>query len=184
MTTHLFVERPFDPPLQPADVMAMAAEATDCFDIHRVRWHLSMLCNDGRRMLCWFSAADAESTRIAMRHSGLESAVAWRGTIHDAPNIDPQEILHANVLVERRFDEPLELQKIQDIEDAGWRCLKIRRVRFLRTYFALDQKRMICLYAAPDAESVRQAQREAGVPFEDAWAFGLLGPADPVDVSC
>jgi hypothetical protein len=35
---------------------------------------------------------------------------------------------------------------------------------------------MICLYEAPDAESVRQAQREAGVPFDEAWAFARYGP--------
>ena len=33
---------------------------------------------------------------------------------------------------------------------------------------------MLCLYEAPDAESVRQAQREAGVPFERAWAFEAI----------
>jgi len=68
------------------------------------------------------------------------------------------------------------LQKIQDIENAGIGCLESRNVRFIRTFFSADQKRMICLYAAPDAESVRQAQREAGVPFEEAWTFRAVDP--------
>lgn len=29
---------------------------------------------------------------------------------------------------------------------------------------------MVCIYAAPDAESVRSAQRQAGMPFETVWA--------------
>jgi len=30
---------------------------------------------------------------------------------------------------------------------------------------------MICMYHAPDAESVRLAQRQAGMPIDDVWAF-------------
>jgi len=181
--TYLFLERQFESPLTPADVLAMAAAAAGCFGIHRVNWHLSLLSNDGRRMVCSFSAPDAESARIAMRKSAIDSTILWRGNIHDGPGIGAPDVLHANVLVERRFDAPVELQQIQAIEDAGWRCLETRRVRFLRTFFSTDRKRMLCLYAAPDAESVRQAQREAGVPMSDAWPFRLLGPTDPVDVT-
>jgi uncharacterized protein DUF4242 len=43
-------------------------------------------------------------------------------------------------------------------------------VTFLRTFFSRDRKRMLCLYEAPDAESVRVAEGKAGVPFERAWA--------------
>ena len=96
--------------------------------------------------------------------------------MHDVPGIDAAEIGKANVLVERSFDDGMTLLEIQDIEDAGIWCLEIRNVRFLRTFFSADRKRMLCLYEAPDAESVRQAQREAGVPFDEAWAFSRYGP--------
>ena len=62
------------------------------------------------------------------------------------------------------------------IEDAGIECLNMRNVRFVRTYFSADRTRMLCLYDAPDAEMVRQAQREAGVPFDDAWSFVIVDP--------
>jgi hypothetical protein len=42
-------------------------------------------------------------------------------------------------------------------------------VRFLQSLFSLDRRRMLCLYAAPDAEAVRHAQRGAGLPFERIW---------------
>jgi len=37
---------------------------------------------------------------------------------------------------------------------------------------------MICLYHAPDAESVRLAQRQAGMPLERVWAFHAVLPPD------
>ena len=58
----------------------------------------------------------------------------------------------------------------QAIEDAGAWCLETHRVKFARTFFSLDRTRMICLYQAPDAEAVRMAQRQAGMPMERVWA--------------
>ena len=34
---------------------------------------------------------------------------------------------------------------------------------------------MLCLYEAPDAESVRLAENQAGVPYERAWTCQVLG---------
>lgn len=178
MRTQMYLERQFDWPIGPAEVVAMAAEGAGCFGIHKIAWHFSLLSNDGRKMFCSFSAPDMESARIAMRQSDIDIRVFWRGNSHDAPQISEQDLLSANVLVERKFDEPVELERIQAIEDAGVGCLQSRHVRFVRTIFSADRKRMICLYSAPDAESVRQAQREAGVPFEEAWAFRMIRPSD------
>jgi hypothetical protein len=35
---------------------------------------------------------------------------------------------------------------------------------------------MLCLYQSPDAESVRAAQREAGLPVDRVWAFDRIAP--------
>ena len=43
-------------------------------------------------------------------------------------------------------------------------AFEIHRVRRVRTYLSLDRRRMFSLYQAPDAESVRVAQREANMP--------------------
>ena len=181
--TDIFLERVFDPPLSPDAVMELANQSADCFGMHRVEWHGSCLSNDGRKMFCWFRAPDMESTRIAMRQVDADIRVFWRGTVHDAPGVGAEDVAAANVLVERRFDEGVTLQQIQDIEDAGIGCLESRYVRFIRTFFSADQKRMICLYEAPDAESVRQSQREAGGPFEEAWTFRALGGQQADDAS-
>jgi hypothetical protein len=75
----------------------------------------------------------------------------------------------ALVIVEREFEVPQDFAEIQAAEDRhGW-CLEARGVVFVRSYFSRDHRRMICLYEAPDAESVREAQREAGLPFSAVW---------------
>jgi len=176
--TDMFLERSFDPPLDTNRALGMALDAAGCFRLHGIRWHRSMLSSDGRRLVCWFSGPDMESVRIALRQINADVQRLWRGTVHNAPGLEEDELRSANVLVIRSFEDPVELHDMQVIEDAGAWCLETRDVRFIRTYFAADHKRMVCLYEAPDAESVRQAQREAGVPFDDAWSVLALGPRD------
>lgn len=172
----MVLERNFDPAITPADVLELARNSSECLGIHRVNWIASYLDLDGQCMVCHFSAPDMESTRIALRQVNADTSRLWNASVHDAPGTGAADIADANVIVERSFENGVELADIQGIEDAGARCLEIRKVRFLRTFFAADRRRMLCLYAAPDAESVRQAQREAGVPFDEAWAFRRHGP--------
>ena len=174
--TDIFLETDCDPPTSPPDVMASIEDAQSCLDLHRVEWKLTLLSTDGTRMICWFRAPDMESARIAARETQAEIQVFWLGAVHDGAGVGETDVVRANVLVERSFAEGVELQEIQDIEEAGAWCLEARDVRFVRTFFSRDQRRMICLYEAPDAESVRLAQRQAGVPFDDAWAFVRLAP--------
>jgi hypothetical protein len=48
-------------------------------------------------------------------------------------------------------------------------CLALRNARWMRSYYTSDGKRGICQFEAPDAESVRDAFRAAGHPFDRAW---------------
>ena len=82
------------------------------------------------------------------------------------------------VIVERVFDEPVEFGDIQAIEDRGAWCLEMHQVRFLKTYFSRDRRRMICLYEAPDAESVRIAQSKAEMPVERVWTTTIHEPPE------
>lgn len=45
-----------------------------CLDIHRVSWPLCALAEDGRRMLCCYSAQDAEAVRLVLRQQGYREA--------------------------------------------------------------------------------------------------------------
>lgn len=70
------------------------------------------------------------------------------------------------VVVERSFETEAAFDAVFD---TGNSCLALYNVRFLRSYGSPDKKRMMCLYDAPDAESVRQANRQGGKPFDRAW---------------
>ena len=84
------------------------------------------------------------------------------------------------VLVERRFDQPVKFDDIQKIKvEASW-CLDAHDVRFMKTFFSRDQRRMLCLYEAPDAEAVRLAEDQARVPYDRAWTCAHLHNTNPV----
>jgi hypothetical protein len=174
--TEVIVERQWDAPQTDADLQAMFERAEGCLARRRCDWHGSLLSADGRNLVCHFSGPDAESVRIALRQAGSHYREAWAGTLHDAPGFTAADLDRVNVLVARRFVEPADIDAIQALEDAGKGCLDVHRVRFVRTWFSRDRKRMICLYEAPDAESVRLAQREAKMPVERIWSVHRFIP--------
>ena len=63
----LFLERDFEPAITPADLVAAWMAGRGCAEIHRVAWRSSLLSLDGHKLLCHFTAPDAESLRIACR---------------------------------------------------------------------------------------------------------------------
>ena len=162
---NVVLERQFKPPLSPAGFNALVLGAVDCLDLYRAEWQESLLAEDGNTLLCRFIAPDVESVRMVSRGDKLSDKVAWSGTVHDTGRAGL-----ANVVVERRFDEPVTVESLQAIEDAAAWCMDLHKVSFLRTFFSADCKRMICLYQAPDAESVRLAQNQAGMPVERVWS--------------
>jgi hypothetical protein len=174
--TEIFVERHWKPAISAADIQRMVETGDGCLAAHRCKWQGSLLTADGHDLFCRFTAPDAESVRMALHEAGSPRGSVWAGTIHDAPQVTEAALAGANVLVGRRFEEPANLEEIQAIEDAGAGCLETHRVRFVRTYFSRDGKRMLCLYQAPDAESVRIAQREAGMPVDRVWAVRQFRP--------
>lgn len=171
--TDIFDQSYHEQPLDDQAFWEKTRRSLSCLDLYRVTWRQSLLSTDGHHLVCWFDSPDAESTRLALRQAGSHEVAPWAGTVHDAPSPPAPPPEAANVVVERSFDAPVTLDEIQSIEDAGASCLEMRRVEFARTIFSRDQKRMICLYRAPDAEAVREAQREANMPFDAIWSFEL-----------
>ena len=174
----LFLLRSFDPPIEREDVMEMARTGSTCFRLHGVDWQVSLLKSDGTRMFCHFKGRDAESVRIALRQLDTDMRFLWAGTVHDRSGLTKKELDQANVLVERKFETPADLEAIQAREDAGSWCLETYNVSFVRTFFSRDRLNMMCLYNAPDAESVRQAQHMAKMPVSQVWSFRAFGPND------
>jgi hypothetical protein len=78
------------------------------------------------------------------------------------------------IIVERTFDRP---PSDDDLTAAGMRerpCLDLYGVAWRRSVLSVDRLRMVCEYEAPDAESVRKVQREAGNSFERVWPGSVI----------
>ena len=171
MTVTAFLERTFAEPLTPADVIEGGRESQWCFDLHRVQWHGSFLALDGRTMICSFSAPDMESARLAMRDPETDLSRFWPATRYaGAAAVTP------NVVVERSFATPVRYEDIKALGAAKAWCLETYQVKHAHSAFSLDRKRMLCFYLAPDAEAVRNVQREAGAPFSAIWAGSSVIP--------
>ena len=70
------------------------------------------------------------------------------------------------VLVE--YEPPPEA-RLEEMARRIDRCLALRGARWMRSYLTPDGQRALCEFEAPDVESVREAFRSAGQPFDRAW---------------
>jgi hypothetical protein len=80
-----------------------------------------------------------------------------------------------HVIVERTFDEPLDLEKLERLKQQYAWCRDQNRIRYVQGYLSADRKRMICVYEAPDAESVRRYNRQSQLPCDAIWTATTVG---------
>ena len=163
--------REFSPALGKSGFYDMAREAMGCMDIYRAQWSESLMSEDGSRLICRFQAPDTESLRQMSRGDGAAYKAVWPATIHES-DFDAL----ARVVVERNFEAPASMDELQARENAAATCLQLHRVDFIRSFFSTDRTKMVCLYTAPDAESVRVAQSQARMPFDKVWGCQHFTP--------
>ena len=182
---HVIVEGRYPEPTTPEALLERDQTQRCCFDLYRSRPVTHYLALDGTQICCVFRAPDAESVRRALDKAGRTPPErVWTASLEGTPH-DPHSLAVATavaaetgslVLVERSFAEPVAFDDVQALEDQGSWCLDQHHVRFLGTFFAKDRRRMICLYTAPDAETVRLTNRRLDMPFEAAWAARAFTP--------
>jgi hypothetical protein len=73
----LILERSFARALTVGDVVERARSSQWCFELQRVDWRASFLSGDGRRLVCWVCAPDAEAVRSAQWEAALPVDAAW-----------------------------------------------------------------------------------------------------------
>lgn len=78
------------------------------------------------------------------------------------------------IIVERNFEPPLTEEELRATEARMAPCLDLYHVRWIRSYWSADRRRMICEYEAPDAASVKSVQREAEARFDRIWPADVL----------
>src|SRR5262245_11926120 len=75
----------------------------------------------------------------------------------------------ASIIVEYSFDQPMSDEQLSEMAKRFDTCLELRNGTWVRSSVSVDRKRMICEFEAPDAESVRDALRQARISFDRVW---------------
>jgi hypothetical protein len=134
-----------------------------------VRFIKTFFSIDGLRMLCLYQAPDAESVRQAQTQARVPYERAWTcERIQSAPSIE--EVNPAEyVITERFFKEPTTRELIFQAMQQGASCFELHRAKHVESFLGSGGHRMVCLFRAPDAESVRIANRQASAAYTEVW---------------
>jgi hypothetical protein len=167
----VLVERSFPQPVSFEDIQAIEDRGAWCLEAHRVRFLRSYFSRDRRRMICLYEAPDADSVRLAQEKAGVPFETAWTTrVVHhaaDGPGADA-------VVVERTLLQPMNETAVRSAAARGAWCLEQRGCRSLSSYVSADGRRVVCVFSGPDAESVREAQKQVGMPFDVAWPATVI----------
>lgn len=171
----VFYLRPVDPPTTPEAVLDSVRYAGGCFDLHRVDWTHSFLAADGRRMLCWYRAPDAESARVALRDLGAEMSAVWPGRV--IGGVEPRDaaVSLVDVLAEVALDEA----PPRDDADLLARLARAASGGGLMFGFAFlsnRRDRLVCLLRGGDAGEARSLLEGGGFPRASAWLCTVVTP--------
>jgi hypothetical protein len=88
-----------------------------------------------------------------------------------------EESCMAIIICERSFPTALSVEDFGGSGAVLQPCLDVRGIRWLGSSLAADGRRSVCRFDAADAESVREANRAAGLPFECVWAATEFSPS-------
>ena len=80
------------------------------------------------------------------------------------------------VIVERSFDAPFTQDDFDAASQRIGGCLDLYGVRWIGSHISADRRRMICVYEAADAQSVRDVQNVAQAQFDRVWSAEVIEP--------
>ena len=83
------------------------------------------------------------------------------------------------IVVEESFDPPLTEEIHSHLTAALAPCLELREATWVGSHMSADRTRCICVYEAPDAQSVRDAYQRAGFKYDRVWVSQPWGPPKP-----
>ena len=89
----------------------------------------------------------------------------------------------ARVVMEQSFERPMSEEELSEFAKRLDPCLDIREGTWARSYVSSDRRRMFCEFEAPDAGSVRDALRSAGIPFDRVWSAQVFDAGDYPDLA-
>lgn len=167
----VFYLRPMDPPVTPAGTLEMGRQAGGCFGLHRVEWLHSFLAVDGRRMLCWYRAPDAESARIALRELGAELCGVWPGRVLGGVRPRDPALEKVSVLAElSTAGRPADFEGLLERVGRDTEGLASIACAFLSN----RGDRLVCLFSGGTTETIGPALARDGTAR--AWPCHVITP--------
>jgi Protein of unknown function (DUF4242) len=80
------------------------------------------------------------------------------------------------VVIETITEHPLTDEILQAADQQIAPCIQARNGTWRYSLLSSDRRRLICIYDAPDTESVRDAYRKGGFTPSRAWAGSIVEP--------
>jgi hypothetical protein len=173
----IVVEQDFDCPGSAEDarqIIQVAGGGRGSDGVTALRHYLSA---DGRRLLALFDAPDTGAVRRALGPCDTgRSQTIWSATSHLSPAPDAAPRLSRSlVVVERSYPVPTPFAAVVPSKEIHRLCFELRGINHVASYVSEDERRILCIDEAADAETVRVANRHAGMAFDRAWhAAGVM----------
>jgi hypothetical protein len=173
------VERNFDPPLRAEALEAAARPCGSGLAKLGITWRESLVDRHGRRMLHLFTAPSTAAVRGALRDQTIDSEDVWLAQINALASRATSDN-GALIVAERRIALPVRLVDLRTIEHVCAWCLEKHRIRLVRMLSSADFTRIVYVFTAPDAESVRWAHRQASLPLDAVWPCREVAGSRPL----
>lgn len=126
---------------------------------------------DGRHSVHLYAAADLAAVERAQAAAELSGGRTWAGAwVAPSPMLDGPPSGFSLVVVQREFPAPVSEPEINAIKASARGCNEAHRVTSRDTFRSHCGRNIVCTFFAPDAESVRTAQRQNDIPFVRAWS--------------
>jgi hypothetical protein len=174
----VLVERRFEQPVELGDIKSLAIAGSRCFEAYDVHFLKTFFSRDGRRMLCLYQAPDAEAVRIAESQAKVPYERAWTCTNLRTDRPFNEALDGEWVVAESLFTEKITPEFVAAAREESRWCLDLHRAEYVESFLASDGLRMVCIFRAPDAEAVRRASQQGGMPYAEIWTASVHRPAN------
>jgi cation diffusion facilitator CzcD-associated flavoprotein CzcO len=149
-----------------------------CLDIHPVLWLRAFLSADGRKLLCWYQAHDAESVRLVLRQVGSSGAEVYSVEVFGEPADEAYDEARDVVIAQLEPDS-------RNSEDISSLAAKIATVMpdaglsLSRVFSSKNGARLICTIEGRNPEAATACLTSAGIVPAETWLCAELNPRIP-----
>jgi hypothetical protein len=171
----IVVERSFADRVDMPSLAELERKGAGCLEQHGVRPLHTWVARDGRHAVCFYEAPDAEAVRTIQRNAGMPFDHVWRALFVPVGSDTTLTTARECVVVQRELPAPLSADVVLATREQVAPCERRHRISPLGSYVQLGGVRALCCFRAVDAEAVRIAQRESGMPTIRAWSAVRFG---------